>query len=563
MKDKFRSKDKSIEKENIRTIKALKKQGKYEEIYQIYGVNYFRKFVSSKYKRQDIKKLEQEGKFLDIYNKYGSFTFKAYQKDFENETGKKPNIFQILKYNAVVRKDLGSALKDSIFYISAFTLSLGFFSDLLLQINSFQNKNLINNYNKKIIEDTKDVKSQNLSDLEIFMKLMNDLYEDNQGYGTPKIDIRGFYGIDFMNENGIGVCRNMADYIRDKLNAINPNYNARTVTVLSNYSYNIDNNNIEMKRLEDDGTIVKRKGNITCFYKDNQLYNKIVHKDNTNIEYIYENGKLKEKYENIFLNGTTITKKYNEHHLEHLWESSQSYYHEKSFYKDTGSLYYELFATENEQTACFYNKYGNIFQRQTLRGDKLVTEHLDSKGFVMNSSKKTTDIKNSYIEKKLSHSSEQETQSFSNIIFKVNHAVVLVDIVSDNSTIVLDPTNTTIGVYKDGKMIMFNETDKDRESILRSFLGDVYYNGTSSLIDYPFEYVSSFLNSSLSLEELEKKYGVTAQNKALEKVKMLDKSSDNNFKQDLKVQNPSESDITYSPNTGKLKFGTEEYDIQR
>lgn len=75
------------------------------------------------------------------------------------------------------------------------------------------------------------VSKMGLTDLELFMKLQDDMYNSIQGYGNPKLDIDGYFGVDIGQDYGTGVCRNMADDIVHKLNAINPDYNARMFIV--------------------------------------------------------------------------------------------------------------------------------------------------------------------------------------------------------------------------------------------------------------------------------------------------------------------------------------------
>ena len=55
-------KEKDIKKE----VKLLAKQGYFDDIYQQFGLKYFRNYVSRNYKRKDIRKLEKEGKYFDI-----------------------------------------------------------------------------------------------------------------------------------------------------------------------------------------------------------------------------------------------------------------------------------------------------------------------------------------------------------------------------------------------------------------------------------------------------------------------------------------------------------------
>lgn len=83
------------EKDIKKQVKLLAKQKKFEQIYQEYGPYYFRMYVSSKYRKADIKKLEKEGKYLAIHEKYGEGWVnyvQAYQKDIENELGRKSTL---------------------------------------------------------------------------------------------------------------------------------------------------------------------------------------------------------------------------------------------------------------------------------------------------------------------------------------------------------------------------------------------------------------------------------------------------------------------------------------
>ena len=190
--------------------------------------------------KKQIKKLKEEGKFLDIYNKYGSIDYEKIQKkEIKNETGKKPTIRQKIKigYKSALRFILlGGLIADT-----TFKITVGVGTDNIIEGNGQKYAKEIENYQKEIQEYAKTINQKKYTDLEIFMKIMKDMYETTRGYGQPEIDAQGYYGMD-MQEGGIGVCRNIADNIADKLNAINPDYNARSITCISNYSnieYNI------------------------------------------------------------------------------------------------------------------------------------------------------------------------------------------------------------------------------------------------------------------------------------------------------------------------------------
>ena len=92
-----------------------------------------------------------------------------------------------------------------------------------------------------------------LSDIQIFMKVMDDMWGSIQGYKTPEKDIHGFLELDLANEDGYGVCRNMASDVARKLQEINPDYNARTIAVYIEDGFKIAD--IERTVLETNETV--------------------------------------------------------------------------------------------------------------------------------------------------------------------------------------------------------------------------------------------------------------------------------------------------------------------
>lgn len=125
----------------------------------------------------------------------------------------------------------------------------------------------------------------------------------------------------------------------------------------------------------------------------------------------------------------------------------------------------------------------------------------------------------------------------------VNHGIVAIDIQEDKLTLLIDPTNPSIGIYKDGKIKMFNETKPDEVIQDRSIIGDAYNKGFEGIIDYPIDYIKSFIEPTLSLEEIEEKYGLYAQNKMLEKIEKEDEKT--TFRKGLKI----DKGITYDFDT--------------
>lgn len=98
-----------------------------------------------------------------------------------------------------------------------------------------------------------------------------------------------------------------------------------------------------------------------------------------------------------------------------------------------------------------------------------------------------------------------------------NHVVTLVDIKQDNLTLIVDPTNVFIGIFQNGEIYMLNVQENERDGVLeRRPWADLFWRDDISMFDLPKEYIKSFLQTKLHPKEIEEKYGVKAQNEALE-----------------------------------------------
>ena len=148
--------------------------------------------------------------------------------------------------------------------------------------------------------------------------------------------------------------------------------------------------------------------------------------------------------------------------------------------------------------------------------------------------------------------------------------VTLVDIPNDNLILVLDPTNFEIGIYKDGKIIMLN--DKEEKNDVKGYTEAVYIKGgIEGAIEVSTDYIQSFRKSKLSLEQIEEKYGIEAQNTALLEVKTRNIAEEllNQNKKSFKQRNvikPSELSIPIidvNKNNQKIKKEIEENYIEK
>lgn len=225
-------------------------------------------------------------------------------------------------------------------------------------------------------------------------------------------------------------------------------------------------------------------------------------------------------------------------------------------YDENGNVSRRTIADEDIEKTTFYNDDGSVYIEKITEGKQQTIIRYENGQIVSKEKEELEEGNNIYItlqELKKQLKIEKATRT--------NHAVVIVDVEKDNATIILDPTYVTIGVYKDGKITMFNETE-EKEPIKRDFSIDVTLSGTENFIDIPKEFVQSFLNPLVSLEELEEKYGVEAQNKALAKLEREEKKK--NFKEELKVDGQvAEDEIIYNVTEGKAKVFGKDYDLTK
>lgn len=243
-------------------IKKLKKDKNYEEIYQKYGQKVYIKNASSRYKREDLKKLSKEGRYMDIYNKYGRDTYNKY----------------LVQAQAREIREAKGLLSSVLFRIRSKTreiaLGLGIFTAITVPtftvIGAESTKKSIEEiqatYEEEIRENdeeiakyAQEVRDMELNDTQIIMKVMDDMWERIDGYGTPseEHDKTGILELALTDEKAQGVCRNFATDNAKRMNAINPKYNARVVTVYVDQDSYSELADIERNIIEDNETVVK------------------------------------------------------------------------------------------------------------------------------------------------------------------------------------------------------------------------------------------------------------------------------------------------------------------
>lgn len=389
-----------LSRDEKKEIKSLLKQKKYDEIFFSYGRKAYLKYVPDKEKNKLMNKYADEGRYEDIYLRFGPGTYNKFLVSATFDEIKNTKGFG----RAFLWKAKHNILKSA----QAFGLALAIGATALPVANGFQISSNSIAYSEEIqeyIDKNQDyansIKGLNLTDIETFMLVMNDMWRNIAGYANPEKDIVGFLELDLLSEDGFGVCRNMAKDVQKKINMINPKYNARSIIVQTDIA-GIEMANIERKIL---------KG----------------HNDGVETETTY---------------------------------------------------------------------YSTIFDpiKRAISG---------------------------------------------------NHAVVLVDIPDKNITLALDPTNPSIGVYSNGKIILLNPTKGGNSYDIRGYNTIQQEGNLKEVKTVAIDYINSYVEEGFSLEELTEMYGLDAQNIALDsalakrkKVQENSKSFDERIKvevQDLQV----------------------------
>ena len=168
-----------------------------------------------------------------LYKRYGKFMYKLFEtsrisQEVKYEGGKK---FDDLKQ--IIDVHLKEIFYFCVIYLTYLFLAMP--NDVQKDIKATaRNENIdrISEYEIYVDDYLESIDFTGLSDLEIFMKLMQ--YEHQEMlYSTPEQEITGYFRVQMLD--GKGVCRNIADDLAYRLNLINPEYNAKMICVNSSF----------------------------------------------------------------------------------------------------------------------------------------------------------------------------------------------------------------------------------------------------------------------------------------------------------------------------------------
>ena len=229
-----------LTKEQKEECTELRAKAKYEEIYQKYGIDAYRLYVPNKVIRAEIQKLKREGSYEAIRNKFGEGVYNsclidAYAREIAEAKGDRKAFLwktgmKIKKF--FVKSSLLAAGMASVTatYGTAFLVSLAHTSNIeQSKENASKYESMIDDYNEDVSKYIREeFDGKDYTHVQIFIKLMDDMWKNIDGYKEPALDIVGYDELD-LSENGYGVCRNMAADVAKKLQALG--YEAEPYTV--------------------------------------------------------------------------------------------------------------------------------------------------------------------------------------------------------------------------------------------------------------------------------------------------------------------------------------------
>ena len=417
-------------------IKKLKETGKlellrkllegkhYDEIYNLFGKTVYMLFTPIEHKKKDIKKLLEENNLALIYQKYGSLEtmfiknfrrlkkeeikklleekryvelqntygdkvlqehrFDVYKSDIENETGSKFKAKVLSSGSKTVHN-----LKEAVKSLAIFTTSLGVvmagkvvqYMDESYEKMLQDNASIIQDYDEEVTEYADYIQDLQLdSDLEVVMKVMDDMWGKIK-YGNPTKDVLGAGRLAFTEAEKVGVCRNIADDFSARMNAINPEYNARNLAVNMDASYYSKDNLANIKRdiQETNETVVDNENN----------------EKNENNNEPQQTGELQRELDEMF-NNIDVTK-YSGNHMVSIFEP-------------IGKDYTLVVDATNPSIGIIAN--GEIYMFQTTEGKGLTFKPIGQ--LIAAKNYDYTDVRNEFLKSFISFKSKEELQEISN-----------------------------------------------------------------------------------------------------------------------------------------------------
>ena len=211
------------------------------------------KIFKNKIYHEEFKKLKKEKRFFDLqelYNLDSSEINSFLKEDFENITGEKFNYKNRKKYKITRCHDYkriafmpvlvltGFLAFDSVYYQNR-CLTKATFDSILLTASSIMVSSDTHEYDQKLKEDYSDLDINNMSDLEVIMRVLYDIRSSTYYDSTVNENAQcGFnYRLYLNDDNNHGVCRHIEDKFTAAINSVYPDYHA--VNMIVNFDVSI------------------------------------------------------------------------------------------------------------------------------------------------------------------------------------------------------------------------------------------------------------------------------------------------------------------------------------
>ena len=247
--------------EELKEINKLKKEKNYDDIYYKYGSEVYINKTPYLYKLKDKKKLLKDGDFLTCYEKYGEEAYskkikKMHKIDIKNEIGVKRCSFNYLFFEKCTKgiKLIKKSILGASIALTAAPFAYASLVSSVISDNEEKYSNELDEYDEEIKKYAEYINSLGLTDLEIIVKVINDMWTNIEGYKNPgDNDVLGYHRLSIYMA-GYGVCRNMADDFTARMNAINPEYEACNLNVYID-GEKVVVNNTERNIIKDNATV--------------------------------------------------------------------------------------------------------------------------------------------------------------------------------------------------------------------------------------------------------------------------------------------------------------------
>ncbi len=441
-------------KNNITKFYEILKNKNYEGIYELYGKQAYLLFAPRQYKKDDINRLMSEKKYGELYSKYGKLeTF--FVKDLRKLKKTEIKMLEKQGHYEEIYEQYGE-------------------NEYNKKIHTYKPYDIYNETGKKSKLVLYKAKHYSAKGLKNILKIASIV---------PISSMVLLGGVNIYNQN---VAAKNTELYASELQAYTEN--------LSEYadyinSLNLDDTQIIAKVLYDEWSSIEGYGEPKSDIFG--LWRLDLSNENAT-------GKCRQLADNFSATMNAINPEYNARNL--------------IVYQDTN--YYG------------YNSIANIYRNITdtpyenLAPDKYVDLSVEANPNLKDENDNSIPLKISKID---------NTQKLSMDNFKVsvnmtqdeynqtigNHVITIMDIPNQKLPIVVDATNPSIGVLKDGKIIMLSTIEG--KGIEHVPIGEIFFNSVNTNIKYYADNLKSYLSDE-SIEELKDKYGTDALNKALNEV---------------------------------------------